>query len=236
MYTKTARFYDLIYKFRDAGADAAAVQTLVERHKRSPGQRLLDVACGTGAHIAFFQGQYDAVEGLDLDAEMLAIARDRYPNVPFNEMDMVDFDLGRQFDVVTCLFSSIGYVETVERLRQAIATMARHLTPGGVLIVEPWLMPEVWSEGHVGAVFVDEPDIKIARINTGRREGNLSITEFHYLIGTADGIEHLTETHTLALFAHDEFVDAFTSAGLEVHHDPDLMPLGRGVYVGVKRG
>ena len=53
--------------------------------------------------------------------------------------DMTSFDLGRRFDVVTCLFSSIGYVGTAERLDQAIATMAAHLEPGGTLIVEPWL-------------------------------------------------------------------------------------------------
>ena len=54
---------------------------------------------------------------------------------------MTAFDLGCRFDVVTCLFSSIGYVGTVERLDQAIATMAAHLEPGGTLIVEPWLSP-----------------------------------------------------------------------------------------------
>ena len=41
-------------------------------------------------------------------------------------------DLGRTFDAVVCLFSSIGYVGTEERLRAAIGSMARHAAPGGM--------------------------------------------------------------------------------------------------------
>ena len=58
--------------------------------------------------------------------------------------NMLDFDLGRQFDVVTCLFSSIGYVKTVPNMKRAVANMSRHLKPGGVLVLEPWFTPEDW--------------------------------------------------------------------------------------------
>jgi SAM-dependent methyltransferase len=53
--------------------------------------------------------------------------------------DPADFNLGLTFDAVVCLFSAIGYVVTVKRLHSALAAMARHLRPGGVLLVEPWL-------------------------------------------------------------------------------------------------
>src|SRR3712207_7289123 len=46
---------------------------------------------------------------------------ERYPDVRFHQGDMTDFDLGRRFDVVVCLFSAIGYVLTEERLRQTLA-------------------------------------------------------------------------------------------------------------------
>jgi SAM-dependent methyltransferase len=157
MFEKTARFYDLIYTYRDVGAEAAAVQSLVKRYKQAPGRRILDVACGTGAHLAMFQQHFDHVEGLDLDPGMLAVARERFPDLPVHELDMIDFHLGRPFDVITCLFSSIGYVATVERLRQVIATVAGHLAPCGVLIVEPWLMRGEWEDDHVGVLFVNEP-------------------------------------------------------------------------------
>jgi SAM-dependent methyltransferase len=172
------------------------------------------------------------VDGLDLDQEMLAVARERLPQTRFYEADMADFDLGRRFDAVVCMSSAIGYVKTPERLARAAAAMARHLEPRGVLVVEPWLSPEVWVDGHVGAVFVDELELKIALMNVSERDGTISILNFHYLVATPAGAEHFTERHELGLFTVEQHLDAFRSAGLDVEHDPEG-PIGRGLYAGV---
>jgi len=228
VFSRSARLYDAVYaSIRDYPREAAELDRLIQ--ERRPGARtLLDVACGTGAHLDHLSG-YEA-EGLDLDPEMLAVARERLPKVAFHEGDMVDFDLGKRFDAVVCMFSSIGYVRTEERLRSAVASMARHLEPGGVLVVEPWLSPEAWVDRHVGAVFVDEPELKIARMNVGEREGNLSIFEFEYLVGTPNGLERFNERHELGLFTVEQYLEAFRAAGLEVDHDPEG-PMGRGLYI-----
>lgn len=229
VFSRSARLYDAVYaSIRDYPREAAELDRLIQ--ERRPGARtLLDVACGTGAHLEHLTG-YE-VEGLDLDPEMLGVARERLPNVPLHEGDMADFDLGKRFDAVVCMFSSIGYVRTAERLRSAVASMARHLEPGGVLVVEPWLSPEVWVDRHVGAVFVDQPELKIARMNVGEREGNLSIFEFEYLVGTPNGLERFNERHELGLFTVEQYLEAFRAAGLEVDHDPEG-PMGRGLYIG----
>jgi SAM-dependent methyltransferase len=231
VFSRSARIYDAIYaSIRDYPREAAQLDALIQ--ERRPGARtLLDVACGTGAHLEHLAGRYE-VEGLDLDAEMLAVARERLPNVAFHQADMADFNLGRRFDAVACMFSSIGYVKTEDRLRSAAAAFARHLEPGGVLVVEPWLEPHVWQDGHLGATFVDEPELKIARMNVAARDGAVSIVEFHYLVGTPDGIESFTEPHELGLFTVEQHVEAFRGAGLEMEHDPEG-PMGRGLYIGV---
>src|SRR3954447_5484559 len=119
MFSRSAHMYDAIYaSVRDYPREAAEVDRLIQEHR--PGARtLLDVACGTGAHLEHLK-DYE-LEGLDLDPEMLAIARERLPDVAFHEGDLVEFDLDRRFDAVVCMFSSIGYVRTEERLRSAIA-------------------------------------------------------------------------------------------------------------------
>jgi len=228
MFSRSARIYDAIYaSVRDYPREAAELDRLIQ--ERRPGARtLLDVACGTGAHLEHLEG-YE-VEGLDLDPEMLAVARERLPDVPFHEGDMAVFALGERFDAVVCMFSSIGYVRTEERLSSAIASMARHLEPGGVLVVEPWLSPDVWMDRHVGAVFVDDPELKIARMNVAQREGTVSMFEFEYLVGTPDGIERFTERHELGLFTVEQYLQAFRIAGLEAEHDQEG-PMGRGLYI-----
>jgi SAM-dependent methyltransferase len=231
LFSRSARIYDAIYaSIRDYPREAAQLDALIQA--RRPGaERLLDVACGTGVHLHHLAGRYE-VEGLDLDPEMLAVSRERLPDASFHEGDMTSFDLGKRFDAVVCMFSSIGYVRTEERLRDAIASMAQHLESGGVLVIEPWLTPDAWSDRHVGAVFVDEPELKIARVNVAEREGTISSFEFQYLVGTPDGVEHFSERHELGLFTVEQQLEAFRASGLEAEHDPEG-PMGRGLYVAV---
>jgi SAM-dependent methyltransferase len=231
VFRRTARIYDAVYSWKDYAREAALVHELVQARK--PGAAtLLDVACGTGAHLAELRRWYRC-EGLDLDPGLLAVARERLPDVPLHQGDMRDFDLGRRFDAVTCLFSSIGYMRSIEELEAAVAAMARHLEPGGVLVVEPWLSPEAVTAPHVGAVFVDEPELKIARLNNIEVDGRTSSFDFHYLVGTPERVEHFVEHHELTLFTREEHLAAFRAAGLDVEHDEEGL-MGRGLYIGLR--
>ncbi len=233
MYSRSARVYDALYStFKDFVAEAERVHELIQ--SRKPGARtLLDVACGTGAHLEHLARRYEA-EGLDLAPEMLAVARERLPEASLHEADMADFDLRRRFDAVVCLFSSIGYVRTQERLRAAIAAMARHLEPGGVLVVEPWFEPGGWR-GPSGpySVFVDEPELKVARVNLSPPAGETVVLEMHHVIGTPEGVESFVERHELGMFAQEHYLEAFRAAGLETEHDPEGL-MGRGLYLGLR--
>ncbi len=232
MYSSTAHIYDAIYSFKDYAGEADEIHRLIQ--ERRPGARtMLEVAAGTGKYLEQFRRWYE-VEGTDIEPAMLEAARERLPDVPLHEADMTDFDLGRRFDTVTCLFSSIGYVKTPEPLRGAVAAMAKHLEPGGVLVVDPWFGPEAWIDGHVAALFVDEPELKIARMNLAERDGDVSWMDMHHLVATPAGVEHIVARHELGLFTAEQYEDAFRSAGLDVEHFPEALR-GRGRYVGVKR-
>jgi SAM-dependent methyltransferase len=233
MFIKSERYYDAIYAWKDYKAEAARLTEIISACKTSSGTTLLDVACGTGGHIPHLREAF-AIEGLDLDPEMLRIARAKHPDVAFHEGDMADFELGRQFDVVMSLFSSVGYLRTPDRLAKAVATMARHVRPGGVLIVEPFFPPQAWKErtGAPGPMVVDKPDISIVRMVDWRREGNLVTSTFHYLVGTAAGVEHFTEQHEMGLLSDEEHRAAFAGAGMTVAYDEKGL-MGRGLYIGI---
>jgi ubiquinone/menaquinone biosynthesis C-methylase UbiE len=231
MYTKSARLYDALYHFKDYGAAAQKLNNLIQQH--NPDARtLLDVACGTGKHLEFLREYYE-VEGLDINPELLAIARDRCPEVRFYEADMTSFQLPGTYDVVTCLFSSIAYGKSRDNLDRAVACMARHLTPGGVLFVEPWFSPETYWVGRITANFVDQPELKVAWMYTSEIEDRISVCDINYLVGTPTGVDHFTERHELGLFTQQEYTEAFRKAGLAVRCDPEGL-FGRDMYTGIQ--
>lgn len=231
MYRQWAAYYDAIYAAigKDYAREAQRIHALIQQHKRSPGTAVLDVACGTGGHIVHLRENYK-VEGLDLDPEMLAIARRKNPDVVFHQGDMVDFELGRRFDAVVCLFSAIAYTMTVPRLRQALATMRRHLHPGGVIIVEPFIPPEGFTDRYVSADFVDQPVFKLARMCLSRKHGAVATLDFHFLVATPQGVRQFSDRHDMGLFTDDDYAQAFRAAGMEAIHDPQGL-IGRGLYI-----
>lgn len=235
-FQRSAHLYDAIYRARgkDYRAEAARILELVrEHHPRA--RSLLDVACGTGLHLAHLRLALDRVEGLDLNPTFLEVARERNPGVELHEADMRDFDLGRTFDVLTCLFSSIGFVTTLEDLQRTLRTLARHLAPEGLLVLEPWFSGEDIEHPHLSADVVDEADLKAVRMSTGIAvRGRRGLLEFHYLVGRPEGIEHFTERMETGLFTDGEYRAALEGAGLLVHHDPVGLT-GRGLYL-ARRG
>lgn len=233
MFTRTQRYYDAVYSWKDYASEASRILEIIDGHFPEGAGALLDVACGTGAHLELLR-DHIPVEGIDLDPEMVEIARARNPGIPIHTGDMEGFELGRQFAVVICMFSSIGYLEGDERLRRAIANFARHLRPGGLLLVEPWLDPEKYQPRALPDLFtVELEDMKIARMARVERAGSRTTILFHYVIGTAEGIEHIEEEHLTWLFTQDQYEDAFRAAGLSVRHDPEGVD-GRGLYIGTK--
>ena len=219
LFTRSAHLYDLLHAHKDYAGETARLRQVIAEQKHSTGNSLLEVACGTGRYLELLQPHF-RVAGLDLDPAMLTLATDRLPGVPLYQGDMTDFALEQRYDVVVCLFGSIAYVRYPALLRQAVAAMARHTVPGGLVVVEPWLGPDQALPGHVGAVFINQPDLKVARMRVSRIEEHLSILDFHYLVATPSGVEHFTERHELGIFTAATYRAAFEAAGLQPWHNP----------------
>lgn len=232
MFSETARYYDLIYdQFRDYKGDAAQVAELLRR-LASGAELILDVGCGTGRHAeALTRIHGFQVDGLDIQPDFVEIAQERCPGGQFHVGDMADFDLRRRYDVVLCLFSSIGYVKTKESLAATARCFRRHLSPGGIALVEAWMTPDAFTPGRVFLLTAETEDMKVSRMNSSEVVGSISILDFHYLVGTPEGVRHLQEIHELGLFTEEEMREGFRGAGLEImEYDPEGMT-GRGLYV-----
>jgi hypothetical protein len=144
---------------------------------------------------------------------------------------MLIFDLGRTFDAAVCMFGAMGHLDSADEVAQAVACIARHLEPGGVFIVEPFLTPEVFTDGKLSSRFIDEEKLKLARVAKGRREGDKARLDMHHLIATPEGVESFVESMTMTLFPLDVYRQAMSAVDMTIDFDPKG-PMDRGLFVG----
>lgn len=234
-FSQSAHCYDAIYgPARDYRSQAAAIARMVrDRYPRA--RSLLDVACGTGLHLSHLSARFE-VAGVDVSQAMVDLARKRNPGVPVECADMRSFQLGRRFDAVICLFSSITYAGTVAGLDQTLRTFAAHLNPGGVCIVEPYLPPTAWVDGVLGMRTGSQPGLAVAMVDRAVRDGRRVRREIGYSVSTHDAVDLINEVHEFMLFTRDEYAEAFRRAGFAVSFDEPGFDPARGLYVGTLPG
>ncbi|MFI0366581.1 class I SAM-dependent methyltransferase [Actinomadura sp. 1N219] len=230
--------YDEFYEGR--GQDFASQSETVARivGERKPGARsILDVACGTGRHLHRLASHFPEVGGVELSAHMCTLARSRVPEASIVQGDMRDFRVSRSFAAVCCLTSSIAYMPTEHDLRAAVATMAGHLVPGGVLVIDPGWSPDTFLDGYVAHDVVRGEDRTVARLSHSRRTGVSVRHEAHYLVADASGIRHFTHVQPLTLFSPAQYLGALERAGCAAAHLTDEAAFAdRGLFVGVRGG
>jgi len=235
LYGELAKYYDLIYSFKNYKKEAGRIKALVSKYKKSEGKELLDVACGTGHHLNHLKDEFSCT-GVDISREILEIARKNNEGIAFEEADMTTMDLGKGFDVITCLFSSIGYVKTHSNLEKTIRNFAKHLKKGGVVLIEPWFTKSAYIPGSPHMETHDGKGIKIARLSVPRAKGNLSIIDMHYLVAERDeDVKYFSDRHELGLFEVDQTLKILEKESLQSRFLKHGLADKRGMFVGTKQ-
>ena len=132
--------YDIAFDFRDIAAECdfleAACRSVLGRSPES----VLELAAGPARHLLEFARRGVRVTGLDLSPEMVHYSRSlaAAAGVPIRYRcgDMVEFSLGKQFDLAVLLMDSASYLLDNRAVLAHLASVADHLTGGGVYILE----------------------------------------------------------------------------------------------------
>ena len=127
--TWDASGYDERFSFVTTYGDA-----LLDRLDPQPGERVVDLGCGTGHHVAEIAARGADVEGLDADTAMLDRARAEHPTLTFQDADARTFRVGTPVDAV---FSNATLHWVPKQDQQAVAeAVHRALRPGGRYVAE----------------------------------------------------------------------------------------------------
>jgi SAM-dependent methyltransferase len=123
--------YDATYERRAAaGENVHGEADFVQRFAPAS---VLDAGCGTGRVGRELARRGLDVAGVDIDAEMLATARRKAPDVAWHAADLATVDLARTFDAIVMAGNVMIFLAPGSE-GGVVANMARHLAPNGVLI------------------------------------------------------------------------------------------------------
>ena len=171
-----AQLYDLFYAEKDYNQEAAFVHKCIQTYYPQA-RNVLELACGTGTHSLLLEKLGYNLISTDYSPDMLARAKEKAQKVnssiDFRQQDMRSLDIPeRPFDVIICLFDSIGYVATNRNILQVLNGVNQHLTSNGLFIFEFW---------HAGAMLCSYDPVRVRRfsIPNGKIE-RISETKIDY--------------------------------------------------------
>ena len=132
MFDEVARGYDRTNAIMSLGNDALWRIATVRAIGAKPGERVLDIAAGTGTSSAAIARTGAEVVALDFSAGMIAEGRRKHPGIEFVQADAEKLPFGdASFDAVTISFG----LRNVEHPQVALAEMLRVLRPGGRVVI-----------------------------------------------------------------------------------------------------
>ena len=158
-YSDFAEHYEAVFPFREA-----VLAFVLARLPADPA-RVLDLGCGPGHYAGRLAALGHEAVGVDLDPQMIAAARRRYPAATFLCRDMAELDdLVEGFDLAFCLGNVAAHLPP-ERVPVLLGGLARLLRPGGA-----WLLQTVNWDAILGRPDHRFPDRELPGGLVFRRE------------------------------------------------------------------
>jgi SAM-dependent methyltransferase len=183
------------------------------------GNRLLDVACGTGKSFIPMLNRGWEVTASDISAAMIELARAKVGDaVDLSVADMRKLPDFGQFDLVWCLDDAINYLLSGDELEQALSGMRRNLGPGGLLMFDVNAL-EAYRTFFAEEVMVERDGRRL--VWKGRSSPDFeagSITEASFEVWPLEDADRPLiepEMHRQRHFPEAEVLAALEAAGLE---------------------
>lgn len=235
-----------LYDFVPVYSSRADVAFYVEEARVSGGD-VLEIGCGTGRVLIPTARAGIAINGLDESSEMLARCEASLHREPANVRDRVrlhradarDFNLGKQFDLVTAPFRVMQHQVTIDEQLRVLDAVSAHLRTSGRFVFDvfnPSFRALVSADGgeHEDVPETQLPDGRVfrrtARVKRVRFLDQVSEVELIYYLASAPGEEprRAVQSFDMRWYLREELVHLLARAGFTVsamYGDFDRSPL-----------
>ncbi len=217
--------YDAIYRSKDYKSEVDLIERLLVEHGIEGPRRVLDIGCGTGSHALPLAERGHTVVGVDRSPDMLTRARQKastagLQTVVFHDGDSRELDLGRSFDAVLMMFTVLGYHTEDADVTAALATVRRHLVPGGLFVFDVWNGPAVLADRPGDRqVDITENATRVTRRTSARLDEAKHLCHVHFDLeraGANGTTERWPEEHLLRYFFPEELEDLLAKNRLKL--------------------
>lgn len=135
----------------------------------------LDLGCGTGVLCEILYQNGITAAGMDFSSGMIAIARERMPQIRYEVADMITYRPKTQFDLVTCTGDALNHISSLEDVGRIFRNVCAYLSPGGYFVFDILNAREVSTSEPFEMDFNEEVRVWFQMLQPSQDQVNLKI-------------------------------------------------------------
>lgn len=199
-YKKFAKYYDKFYQNKNYEKETKFLRKFINKN-----DKILDVGCGTGVHASLLANQGFEIDGLDLNKEMLEIAKTRLKtNLYFQ--NILDININKKYNIIISMFAVFNHLKNTDELKKSLINLKNILYDDGKIIID---LHNPQSSGNKTDSYNNMTRTMIWNYNK-----DLKIEESS-IIFDLDNKRHV-DSHTFRIFSIKEVKECCQCVGLKV--------------------
>ena len=212
-YKEFAKYYDTFYQKKDYKKEVDFLMNFINNE-----DKIIDIGCGTGIHASLIANKGLDIDGLDLNKEMLEVAKTRL-NTTLYLQDILDINIEKKYDVIISMFAVMNHLKNKSKLEKSLLNLKNILQDNGKIIID---LHNPQSSGKK----IDTFD-NMTRIMEWNYDENTKI-EKSKIIFEIDNKKYI-DSHIFRIFTIDEVKECCKNVGLKVekiYHNYDINKKG----------
>ena len=129
-YKEFAKYYDKFYQNKNYEKEVDFLM-----HFINAGDKIIDIGCGTGIHASLISKKGFDIDALDLNKEMLDIAKKRL-NSSLYLQNVLNINIDKQYDIIISMFAVINHLKDTSELKKCLSNMKKILKYNGTIIID----------------------------------------------------------------------------------------------------
>lgn len=199
-YKEFAKYYDNFYQNKNYEKEVNFLKHFIDKE-----DTILDIGCGTGIHLSLLEQSGYNVEGLDLNEEMLEIAKTRLKCNLYNQ-NILDININKRYDVIISMFAVINHLKDIRELEQVLLNLKNILNTNGKIILD---LHNPQNSGTKTDTFDN-----MTRTMTWNYNKETKLEESNIVFKIDD--EVYNDSHTFRIFSIEEIENICEKVGLKL--------------------